>query len=73
MATSNRERVGRGFQLVAVGLAPFVDRMMSAAAGAARDRHVAQTWHVTNDDPDRPTARIPQRSSRWPGPLSWSG
>jgi Swt1-like HEPN len=37
MATSNRERVGRGFELLAVGLSPFVDRMMSAAAGAAGD------------------------------------
>jgi predicted AAA+ superfamily ATPase len=37
MATSNRERVGRGFELLAVGLSPFVDRTMSAAAGAAGD------------------------------------
>lgn len=37
MATSNRERVGRDFELLAVGLSPFVDRMMSTAAGAAGD------------------------------------
>jgi predicted AAA+ superfamily ATPase len=35
MATSNRDRVGRGFELLAEGLEPFVDRHMSAAAGRA--------------------------------------
>jgi hypothetical protein len=33
--TTNIERVGRGFQLVAEGLGPFVDERMSAAAGTA--------------------------------------
>lgn len=37
MATSNRERIGRGFELLAVGLEPFVDQFMSAAAGSAGD------------------------------------
>jgi predicted AAA+ superfamily ATPase len=35
MATSNRDRVGRGFELLAEGLEPFVDRHMAAAAGSA--------------------------------------
>src|SRR6266540_1040029 len=35
MATSNRDRVGRGFELLAEGLEPFVDRHMSAAAAKA--------------------------------------
>jgi predicted AAA+ superfamily ATPase len=37
MATSNRDRVGRGFELLAEGLEPFVDRHMSAAAGSGTD------------------------------------
>jgi hypothetical protein len=37
MATSNRDRIGRGFELLAAGLAPFVDQLMSAAAGSAGD------------------------------------
>src|SRR4051812_42434945 len=33
MATSNRDRIGRGFELLAMGLEPFVDQLMAAAAG----------------------------------------
>lgn len=32
MATSNRERVGRGFEHLATGLEPFVDQLMNASA-----------------------------------------
>jgi predicted AAA+ superfamily ATPase len=35
MATSNRDRIGRGFELLAEGLEPFVDRHMSDAASGA--------------------------------------
>ena len=37
MATSNRDRVGQGFELLANGLKPFVGQLMSAAAGSAGD------------------------------------
>lgn len=37
MATSNRDRVGRGFELLAEGLLPFVDEQMSAAVPAGSD------------------------------------
>jgi predicted AAA+ superfamily ATPase len=37
MAISNRERIGRGFELLADGVAPFVDQAMSAAAPAGQD------------------------------------
>lgn len=37
MATSNRDRVGRGFELLAEGLEPFVDQLMSAASGSGGD------------------------------------
>ena len=37
MATSNRDRVGRGLEILAAGLEPFVDDAMSAAAPAGRD------------------------------------
>src|SRR5215470_4045037 len=37
MALSNRDRVGRGMDLLADGLGPFVDARMSAAAPAGRD------------------------------------
>ncbi len=37
MATSNRDRIDRGLQLLAAGLKPFVDAVMSAAAPAGRD------------------------------------
>jgi len=33
MATTNRERVGRAFELLASGLGPFVERQMKTAAG----------------------------------------
>ncbi len=33
MATTNRERVGRAFELLASGLGPFVERQMKATAG----------------------------------------
>ncbi len=35
MAMSNRDRVGRGFELLAAGLEPFIDQLMTAAAGSA--------------------------------------
>lgn len=37
MAVSNKERVGRGLELLGIGLRPFVDRHMSAAAPAGQD------------------------------------
>ena len=37
MATSNRDRVGRGFELLAQGLLPFVEQHMSSATPAGRD------------------------------------
>ena len=61
MALSNKEKVGRGFELLATGLRPFVDRFMTAAAPKGQDwlalieardatRHgVAKTYMV--DDP----------------------
>jgi predicted AAA+ superfamily ATPase len=37
MAMSNRDRIDRGMQVLADGLAPFVDSVMSASAPAGRD------------------------------------
>lgn len=37
MAASNRDRVGRGFELLAEGLLPFVEQHMSAAAPSGAD------------------------------------
>jgi Swt1-like HEPN len=37
MALSNRDRVGRGLELLARGLEPFVDQRMSAAVPAGAD------------------------------------
>ena len=37
MAMSNRDRIGRGVDLLAAGLGPFVDARMSAAAPKGRD------------------------------------
>jgi predicted AAA+ superfamily ATPase len=37
MAMSNRDRVGRGLEILAAGLGPFVDACMSAAAPSSRD------------------------------------
>jgi predicted AAA+ superfamily ATPase len=37
MAVSNRDRVGRGFELLAEGLEQFVEQHMSAAAGSSGD------------------------------------
>jgi predicted AAA+ superfamily ATPase len=37
MATSNRDRIDQGLQLLGAGLRPFVDSVMSAAAPAGRD------------------------------------
>ncbi len=34
MAVKNRDRVGRAFEVLATGLAPYVDRTMEATAGA---------------------------------------
>jgi predicted AAA+ superfamily ATPase len=61
MATSNRDRVGRGMDLLAEGLAPFVDAGMSAVAPTGRDwaellaartanRH-GRDWKVSKTDP----------------------
>lgn len=37
MALSNRDRVGRGFEALATGLAPYVDRRMRASSRAGKD------------------------------------
>ncbi|HUP68916.1 MAG TPA: Swt1 family HEPN domain-containing protein [Acidimicrobiales bacterium] len=37
MALSNRDRVGRAFELLATGLGPYVDRRMRAASRAGKD------------------------------------
>lgn len=37
MALSNKEKVGRGFDVLVVGLRPFVDRYMAAAAPEGQD------------------------------------
>jgi predicted AAA+ superfamily ATPase len=37
MATSNRDRIDRGLQLLGAGLGPFVDAVMAAAAPDSRD------------------------------------
>ena len=37
MALSNREKVGRGLELLAAGLRPFVDRHMAAVAPEGPD------------------------------------
>jgi alkylhydroperoxidase/carboxymuconolactone decarboxylase family protein YurZ len=37
MALSNKEKVGRGFELLAAGLRPFVDRYMRSAAPEGQD------------------------------------
>jgi predicted AAA+ superfamily ATPase len=37
VAVSNRDRVGRGLEILAAGLSPFVDVQMSAAAPTGRD------------------------------------
>ena len=37
MATSNRDRIDQGLQLLAAGLRPFVDAVMSAAAPGGQD------------------------------------
>ncbi len=61
MALSNRDRVGRGFELLAKGLEPFVDQRMAAAAPSgtdwvamitARDRQKFGTsWSNSRSDP----------------------
>jgi predicted AAA+ superfamily ATPase len=47
MALSNRDRVGRGFELLAKGLEPFVDRRMTAAAPSGTD------WVIMISERDR--------------------
>jgi len=37
MATSNRDRIGSGINLLAAGLGPFVDERMSATVPASQD------------------------------------
>jgi hypothetical protein len=37
MAMSNRDRVGKGFDVLAVGLGPFVDAAMKAVTPEGRD------------------------------------
>ncbi len=41
MAASNRDRVGQGFELLAQGLAPYVDQRMTAAGGAGGGNWIA--------------------------------
>lgn len=45
MATSNRERVGRAFELLAQGLGSFVERGMSAHAPLGADWLEAAPQH----------------------------
>lgn len=59
MALSNRDKVGRGLELLADGLAPFVDRYMSAtvksgdwlASLAARERQAGRPDNLSTTDP----------------------
>jgi len=58
VATSNRERVGRGFELLAEGLRPFVDTVMSGVGEAdwlerlaARDARNGAPRPINPDDP----------------------
>src|SRR5215475_611070 len=37
MAMSNRDRIGRGLEILAAGLAPFVDAQMAATAPPGQD------------------------------------
>ena len=46
MATTNRDRVGRAMDILALGLAPFVERQMDARVGAS--------WRKMSDTNPRP-------------------
>jgi predicted AAA+ superfamily ATPase len=58
MATSNRDRIDRGLQVLAAGLGPFVDSMMSAVAPAGRD------WVEVLEDRDQARHGTRHRYSR---------
>jgi hypothetical protein len=59
MATSNRDRIGQGFELLATGLQPFIDREVRAAMRGqdwlamlqSRDGKRGSTWTYNRDDP----------------------
>lgn len=59
MATSNRDRIGQGFELLAAGLQPFIDREVRAAKQGqdwlamlqSRDGKRGSTWTYNRDDP----------------------
>jgi len=51
MALSNRDRVGRAFELLAIGLAPYLDRRMRSATKAKGDWLVA--WAASASPPLR--------------------
>ena len=58
MATTNRDRVGRAMDILAIGLAPFVERQMDARVGAS--------WRKWVDhDRQRKFERNPDGSLRW--------
>ena len=58
MATTNRDRVGRAMDILALGLAPFVERQMDARVGAS--------WRKWIDhDRQRKFERNPDGSLRW--------
>ncbi|HEY9473648.1 MAG TPA: Swt1 family HEPN domain-containing protein, partial [Mycobacteriales bacterium] len=73
MASSNRDRVGRGFELLSEGLAPFVDTRMSLAFAqhggdwiaviAARDN--AQHGTVRVLDPRDPALHLRMITEEW--------
>src|SRR5438270_2861517 len=48
MAVSYRDRVGHGFELLATGLGPYVDRKMSAAFGLGWIREYPRTSTITD-------------------------
>ena len=58
MATTNRDRVGRAMDILAIGLAPFTERQMDARVGAS--------WRKWVDhDRQRKFERNPDGSLRW--------
>ena len=72
MAISNRDRVGRGFELLAEGLRQFVDQLMSAAAGSAGDwlallaaRENAKHGGARNYDKNDPAVLLKVLTEEW--------
>ena len=67
MATSNRERVGRGFELLAKGLEPFVDTHMQRVDGDGwAERFVAQGPNKGSDySPSDPSFQLLVMTARW--------